>query len=487
MKCIIGILTLLIFNVGTAQNTVLSKQLFETYDSYKEKSLNQRRIKYKDIQPLIEKLKTDERYSIKIVGKSIEGRDINLISIGKGKINIFFWSQMHGDEPTATQALFDVFNFLNSDYLTKEKQNILDNVSLHFLPMLNPDGSEVFKRRNALDIDLNRDALRLQSPESQILKRIRDSLNADFGFNLHDQSRYNNTKRSDNTASISFLAPAYNYEKETNDVRNDAMKVIVVMNRILQKVANGKVGKYGDEFEPRAFGDNMQKWGTSTILIESGGFRNDIERQQVRKLNYVSILSAIESIANGSYKSMPLEEYNTIPMNDRKLFDLKIENLTYSLHEKPYQLDIGIKHAEVNTDEYSHFYNIGRIVEIGDLSTYYGYHTFDATGYQLVEGKVYPKSFRTIHSLSLDDVYKMLRLGYTYIRIKKLNKGRYQTVLPIHLIAKKYNLSGFELGLGKNATFLLKKDNIIKFAVLNGFLIDLNKKDSYFRNALNYR
>ena len=59
------------------------------------------------------------------------------------------------------------------------------------------------------------------------------------------------------------------------------MKIIVFMNDILQKYAPGQVGRYNDDFEPRAFGDNIQKWGTSTILIESGGYPNDIEKQEI--------------------------------------------------------------------------------------------------------------------------------------------------------------------------------------------------------------
>ena len=49
------------------------------------------------------------------------------------------------------------------------------------------------------------------------------------------------------------------------------MRIIAKMNQIIQGYARGQVGRYNDEFEPRAFGDNMQKWGTSTILIETGG------------------------------------------------------------------------------------------------------------------------------------------------------------------------------------------------------------------------
>ena len=174
---------LLVCNVQ-AQDELTSK-LYETYDDYKESSIGKRRIKHADIQPLIEKFKANPKFEVQKVGESIQGRDLHLISIGSGDSNIFLWSQMHGDEPTATQAIFDILNFLDAPEFKEEKEAILSKLKLHFLPMLNPDGAEVFTRRNALGIDINRDALRLQSPEGQTLKRLRDSLDADFGFNLH--------------------------------------------------------------------------------------------------------------------------------------------------------------------------------------------------------------------------------------------------------------------------------------------------------------
>ncbi|MEQ9581863.1 MAG: M14 family zinc carboxypeptidase, partial [Arenibacter sp.] len=257
------ILCLLIVFSGFGQERDFTANLYSTYEKYKEPSLEKRRIKHNEIQPLINKLSTNPQFKVGVVGKSIEGRSLSLISIGTGATDVFLWSQMHGDEPTATQAIFDIFNFLTSSDFKSEKENILKNLKLHFLPMLNPDGAEVYQRRNTLGIDINRDALSLQSPEGKTLKRVRDSLDADFGFNLHDQSTYYNAERTDKPATISYLAPAFNYEKDINEVRANAMKVIVYMNKIIQKYAPGQVGRYNDDFEPRAFGDNIQKWGTS--------------------------------------------------------------------------------------------------------------------------------------------------------------------------------------------------------------------------------
>ncbi len=482
IKILILLMTTTLFS-----QTDITSNLYDSYDKYKEKSIDIRRIKHQDIQPLIDDLKSDKNYTVKKVGESIEGRKISLISTGKGKTNIFLWSQMHGDEPTATQAIFDIINFLNSDELKTEKKAILNNCTLHFLPMLNPDGAERYTRRNTLGIDINRDALRLQSPEGQILKRVRDSLQADFGFNLHDQSTYYNAERTNKPATISYLAPAYNYEKDINEVRGNAMKVIVFMNNIIQKYAKGQVGKYNDDFEPRAFGDNIQKWGTSTILIESGGFKNDVEKQEIRKLNYVSILSAIYTIANENYKDISLDDYNAIPENDRKLFDLKIENVTYNLLKKPYILDLGINHQEADNKTHTNFYNIGRIKDQGDLSTFYGYQTFDASGYTIVEGKTHPKTIKSIKEFNKLESCKLLKNGYTYVRMEQLPALENDIKLPLNVISNSYKIPNFQLFVGERATFLLAKKGEIKFAVINGFLIDVNKKNNYFGNGLIFR
>jgi hypothetical protein len=470
-----------------AQNNALTSKLYETYDNYKEQSLDKRRIKHRDIQPLIASLKNNSSYIVQKVGESIEGRNLNLISIGKGKIQVLLWSQMHGNEPTATQAIFDILNFFNSNQFLEEKKAILDKLTIHFLPMLNPDGAEVYKRRNALDVDINRDALRLQSPESRTLKKIRDSLQADFGFNLHDQSIYYNAERTDKPATITYLAPAYNYEKDINEVRGNAMKIIVFMNSIIQKYAKGQVGRYNDDFEPRAFGDNIQKWGTSTILIESGGNYNDIEKQEIRKLNYVSILAAIYAIAKENYKNISIDDYEKIPHNDRKLFNLKLKNLSYKLLDKKYLLDVGINRIEIDNSKHDNFYNIGKIEDMGDLSTYYGYQNFDASGYTLVSGKVYPKTLKSLNELNKLNVYDLLKAGYTYIRLKKLPDDNYSLIKPINVISKKHHVTNYKLHTGAKANFLLKKDGAIQYAVINGFLINLNSVNNEFKNALIFK
>lgn len=485
-KIFLSILSLCSLSV-IGQSDNITTQLYDTYENYKESSIGKRRIKRTDIQPLINKLSSNNKFKVATVGKSIGGKDLSLISIGTGETDVFLWSQMHGDEPTATQAIFDILNFFDSADFEKEKEAILANLTVHFLPMLNPDGAELYQRRNLLGIDINRDALRLQSPESQTLKRVRDSLDADFGFNLHDQSTYYNAERTEKPATISYLAPAYNYEKEINKTRGNAMKIIVFMNDILQKYAPGQVGRYNDDFEPRAFGDNIQKWGTSTILIESGGYADDIEKQEIRKLNYTSILSAIYTIAQKSYESIGIEEYEKIPENDRKLFDLKIVGATYKLMGNSYTIDLGMNQIEVDYPDHNSFWFSSRILDQGDLSTYYGYETLDATGYTIKQAKVYPKTLTNFDEVKALNFKDILKHGYGYIRVSSIPSKNINSPFPIHILGTKFIIPELNLAPGINPTFFLEKAGVIEYAVINGFLVNLKESEIQVPNGMIFR
>lgn len=350
---------------------MFAQKLFENYDSYREKSLNFRRFKHKDILPLVHK--RTNVFNIQELGKSYEGRDIFLLKTGTGKIKIMLWSQMHGKESTATQALFDIFNFFENPGKFKfEIDEILKSCTLYFVPMLNPDGAERFQRNNAQDIDINRDALKLQAPESKILMDLRDKLKANFGFNLHDQDIWYSAGKTKYPATLSFLAPTFNTKKEINLCRQQSMQVIASMNKMLQKFIPKQTAKYDDGFMPTAFGDNVQKKGTSTILIESGGYVDDSEKQFVRKLNFVSILHAIRVISNQTYQEEDIQSYDEIPYNKKnKLFDYIIRNAVIENDFGNYNADIGIR-SQVNPKA-----DVYIIEDIGDLSQNFGYKEID--------------------------------------------------------------------------------------------------------------
>ena len=80
MKPFLRLVLLLIAIPVVGQTNNFTSKIYETYNNYKEPSLEKRRIKHNDIQPLINRLKNKKAFTLKKVGTSIEGRDLTLIS-----------------------------------------------------------------------------------------------------------------------------------------------------------------------------------------------------------------------------------------------------------------------------------------------------------------------------------------------------------------------------------------------------------------------
>lgn len=483
MKLII-LLLLLLSEVVMSQNFDLERDLYYSYDTYREPTITNRRFKHKEIIPLIEQLKNNKDFTVNKVGTSAEGRDLFLISTGKGKKKVFLWSQMHGDEPTATAALFDIFNFFVHDSFKELKEHILNNLTIYFLPMVNPDGAERFQRRNAFEIDLNRDALRLQNPESIILKDVFDSLKADFGFNLHDQDPRYSAGKSFKPAVISFLAPAFNDDKDVDPIRERAMKLIGRLTNMLSGFVPGHIAKYSDDFEPRAFGDNFQKWGTSTILVESGGWKDDPEKQFIRKLNFILLISAFNEIANNSYKNAPTETYNEIPFNDRYLFDLILRNLTYKKNNSELKIDVAVNFTEFVSSD-NKIYKRSSIQDIGDLSVFYGFEDYDLNGYEIQPGKTERFAGKKLAEINEVDLFELLSNGFTMLTTGDSVGGSF-TDLPINISSSTLDNVNF-LKMGSPANFILLKNGKIKYTVVNGFIQKIQKGREFKGNGIIYR
>jgi len=353
-------------------NSQFSKTLFNSYDSYKFNDITSRRFKHADLMKYLETLTKSLGDLVKMeqIGSSAENRSINLLTLGTGKTKVFMWSQMHGDEPTATMGLLDLLNYISLNKNSAEVKKILSETTLLIIPMLNPDGAERFQRRTSQGIDMNRDALSLQTPEARILKTTRDKFNPEIGFNLHDQDPRYSVGDKGTVAVISLLAPAYNVEKTDNAVRTRAKKLASELTLVLQQFVENHIAKYDDTFEPRAFGDNIQKWGTSTVLIESGGWKDDGEKMFIRKLNCVGLLAVFHSIATKAYEKTSVEVYEDIPMNTKNLFDIIIEKATITFQDgrSPIVADIAVNKEEVR-DSTGIVWK-GRVVDVGDLSVF---------------------------------------------------------------------------------------------------------------------
>ncbi len=270
-------------------------------------------VRHKDLKNYLEELK---KLEIKVaeVGRSFGKREIYQIEWGKGATRVMMWSQMHGDEPTATSALIDMFAFLQKNRDKAWVKKIEETLTIRAVPMLNPDGSELYQRRNLQGIDINRDARNLQTLEAQLLKKLRDEFMPHIGFNLHNQQGLTTVSGTTNQAAISFLVvegnPALS-NKEGNE-RNKRLTAAMII--ALQNFIRGNLGRYVDSYNPDAFGDKFSDWGTNAILVETGALYGKDEMFLV-KMNFIAFLTALNALADGSEKNLSPINYDILPNN----------------------------------------------------------------------------------------------------------------------------------------------------------------------------
>lgn len=425
--------------------------------------LDKQQVRLSDIQPLIRRVQRSEVIKTEQVGESYEGRPLYRFSVGNGETVVFMWSQMHGDESTATPALFDLMQKIETDETWRE--HWADKVTLYMLPMVNPDGAELGQRYNVQGIDVNRDARAQQTPEGRILMAQGRLLKPDFGFNLHDQSRYYEVGNTGKPATISLLAPAFNHAKDINDKRRRAMQLIGELKAVGDRMIPGHMGRYNDTFAPRAFGDNFAAMGISTILIESGAFPNDPNRQKARAVNVGMLIEAIDSIASGDYAQQTLEPYNSIPMNNSNSFkDVILEQVLVRDSGQEYRIDIGINRSSDARQN-------GYIREVGDLSVFPAFDRYDTNDYVFQAGKAYelPATGDAL-ALSHHEYLDLLKQGYTHFSGDKA-KLNVRTHLPV--LVSPRDIPGSRPQQRQNATFLLSKQGEVALAVLAGVVIQL--------------
>lgn len=352
----------------------------EWYTQNKESSLRGRWLPFSKINDLLQNLK--HPFEVSKIGQSEQKESIYKVRIGHGKIPILIWSQMHGNESTGTKALFDLFKlFENPLEFTPLVDQILTTCTITFIPMLNPDGAKAYTRVNANSIDLNRDAVDLKAIESQLLHAILQEVNPAYCFNLHDQRTIFTVGDTKKPATLSFLAPSINVSREITEGRKETMRVIVAINTLMQQLIPGQVGRYTDEFYPTATGDNFQKAGHNTILIEAGHAHNDYEREEVRYYNFIALLEGLLFLPGN--KNTSHQAYFDIPNNTKYYLDIIYKDIFIENDSK--LVSVGVLFKERLKDGKIHFEP--EIEIVGDLKQYNANKIIHKKGLKVLDRK----------------------------------------------------------------------------------------------------
>lgn len=340
----------------------------ELHKEYKANSLFGRYITLKDIEPLLSKFQTE------IIGTSVLGKPIYKYEIGTGKIRIFMWSQMHGNESTTTKALFDFFNVIHSQEAIGVK--LLQEFNFCFLPMVNPDGAELYTRENANKVDLNRDSVDLSQPESQLLRKTFENFKPDFCYNLHDQRTIFGAGNDGNVATVSFLAPAFNESREINEVRAKAMNVIVAINDELQNHIPNQVGRFDDGFNINCIGDMFTSLNVPTILFEAGHYQEDYYREYTRKMIFIALISGLKHIYENDVVDNKIAKYLSISQNNIVFYDFLYKNIKINYDGKEIITNFAAQYKEELIDGTIQLN--AYVAEIGELKGKFGHVLYNA-------------------------------------------------------------------------------------------------------------
>jgi hypothetical protein len=286
--------------------------LFEQAERHVASELTPRNLNHASLWAVLGPLtESSEHLRRHEVGRSVQGRQLYAVEFGHGPTRVLLWSQMHGNEPTATLALVDLLRYLHESADSREGRQLANRLTIVMVPMLNPDGAQRNRRENAQGIDVNRDARRLASPEARALAAIHARFSPHFGFNLHDQSAREDEEGR--LIAISLLAPHHQPQQADLPVRVRAKRVAGLMRMAAHTLVDGRVSRYEEEYNDQAFGDAMQSWGTSTVLLETGSWNNDPQKVYLRRVNFVLLLAALDAIATESYERVNLQEYDSLP------------------------------------------------------------------------------------------------------------------------------------------------------------------------------
>jgi beta-lactamase class A len=344
------------------------------HERHRVPGLVERRLTHGELWGVLGPIAERGRLAVEELGRSAEGRPIRLIHAGEGALPVLLWSQMHGDETTASRALADLLNYMVNERESGRVRRWRERLHLLVLPMLNPDGAERHVRRNAYGIDVNRDARLLATPEGRILRGVQEKYRPQYGFNLHDQNPRTRVGDSDALASISLLAPPPDGSGHPAEQWQRAQRLIAWFGPRIEPLVAGHITRYDDSFNPRAFGDLMASWGVSTVLIESGGWAGDPVKRWLRAVNFAALAQALDAIASDAHATTDIGWYQALPENGRSVNDLLIRSGQIALAgQPPYSADLALDLSDAGY----------QLVDAGDLQGVAARDTLDATGLRI--------------------------------------------------------------------------------------------------------
>ncbi len=146
-----------------------------------------RTISYAEMKTFLELVDGKGPVHVSIEGTTTKGRSVYLVRLSRTANpawKIVYYAQQHGDEISSKDALL----YLIRD-IAAHPEKLPADTGVWILPMMNPDGAEAGTRVSGAGVDLNRDHITLEQPETQALYRVIRRVRPDIAVDCHEFGR----------------------------------------------------------------------------------------------------------------------------------------------------------------------------------------------------------------------------------------------------------------------------------------------------------
>ena len=171
---------------------------------------------YEELSAYVHQLHLSSKLlNVETIGQSAMGRNLFAMKFSSSKfgkdpskIKILLFAQQHGNEQSGKEGAL----LLAQELLKPGNLYLFDRIDLVIVPQMNPDGSEINKRLNGNEADLNRNHLTLTEPETVALHHLFDKYLFEVTMDVHEYFPFGDAWKKfgyrDNTDE--FIGPVNN-------------------------------------------------------------------------------------------------------------------------------------------------------------------------------------------------------------------------------------------------------------------------------------
>jgi Predicted carboxypeptidase len=212
-----------------------------------------RRYRYSELEAVWKSLADKKLYTLEIIGKSADKRNIYALKLGSGKKSVLITAGVHARETSnplfITKFLIELTNSYRSNisYAGVNARNLLDKeLTLYIIPCVNPDGYEMTQFPNSIKTNLPAKGIKSLSGAKSNANLV--DLNRNFP-NYSSAILWKNTKRTiyySTNPSIQFYAgKALGNQPETQTVMMFVQKYLTKDTKLFIDLHSGGSIVYG--------------------------------------------------------------------------------------------------------------------------------------------------------------------------------------------------------------------------------------------------